>query len=102
MALASRERQYLAEEFGEEVNKVYAAIVCEAWGMVLNSQRNSTPARQKTVRQTAEGMERAALIVVKHADYVAEDIEPEARLKRDRKRYEEAWNADRADMDAPI
>ncbi|BAU83091.1 non-ribosomal peptide synthase, pvdD/pvdJ-like protein [Streptomyces laurentii] len=101
MALASRERQYLHQELTDEVNVTYASIVCEAWGMVLNSQRNSTPARQKTVKQTAAGMERAALIALKHADYVTEDMKPEERLKRDRKRYEAAWEADRADMDAP-
>ncbi|MEV7278133.1 hypothetical protein [Streptomyces sp. NPDC093111] len=101
MALASRERQYLSETLAEEVNPIYAHVVCEAWALVLNSQRNRTPAAQKTAKQTAAGMERAALIVLKHAEYLAEDIAPEARLKRDRARYEEAWNADRADMDAP-
>ncbi|MFG3349248.1 hypothetical protein ACGF1Z_29845 [Streptomyces sp. NPDC048018] len=102
MAPASQERQYLAQTLAEEVSTVYAHIVCEAWGLVLNSQRNSSPARQKSAKQTAAGMERAALIALKHAEYVTEDIKPEDRLKRDRKRYEEAWNADRADMDAPI
>ncbi|MFJ2783657.1 MULTISPECIES: hypothetical protein [unclassified Streptomyces] len=101
MALASRERYHLHAEFAEEVSKTYADIVCEAWGMVLRMQAGGSPARQKSIRQIAEGMERAAVIVTKGHDYLTETLTPEDRLKRDRKRYEVAFLADEADRNAP-
>ncbi|MFJ7588407.1 hypothetical protein ACIQZO_13680 [Streptomyces sp. NPDC097617] len=102
MALASRERQYLHQELTEEVSAVYADILCDAWGTLLTAQRHMSAARLKTVRQNVEGMERAALLALKRAEYADPSLTPEKRLKRDRERYETAWKADRADIDAAL
>ncbi len=100
MATASQEVRYLAEALVTEVNATYSRIVCEAWGMTLRAAKHGKPAAQKTARQIADGMERAARIVLEAA-YTEEDMSTEearnARLKRDRARYEEAWRADDAD-----
>ncbi|MFF3210578.1 hypothetical protein ACFYYB_07930 [Streptomyces sp. NPDC002886] len=102
MALASRERQYLHQELTEEVSATYADILCDAWGLFLRSERDNKPAQHKTVRQTVAGMERAALLALKRAEYLEDDMAPEKRLKRDRERYEKAWRADQADIDTAL
>jgi hypothetical protein len=87
-------RADLISELAEEVSKDYAFIVAEAWSMVLNaeSRKLSTPKRRSLAIECA-AMERAALIVVKNNEYLEERISPEARLKRDKKRYQEAYKA---------
>lgn len=94
----TNERQYLFRDLESEVNKDYASIVTDAWGRVKRAEEHSAAIGRK-VRGEARIMERCALLVIKNHEYLVEDITPERRIKRDRERYERAWEKDKADSE---
>jgi hypothetical protein len=88
------ERQNLFAELASEINKDYAAILCEGWSRAKNAEANLKPTMARKIRAEARIYERAAAIVAKNYEYAEEDITPEKRIRRDKERYERAWEAD--------
>jgi hypothetical protein len=88
------ERQHLFSELEDEVNKDYAAILSEGWSRAKNAEKNLKPAMARKIRAEARIYERAAIIVAKNYEYAEEEIAPEKRVRRDKERYDRAWEAD--------
>ncbi|WP_406379095.1 hypothetical protein [Streptomyces sp. NBC_00197] len=88
------EKQNLFLELADEINKDYASILCEGWLRAKNAEKNLKPTMARKIRAEARIYEKAALLVIKNYEYAEEDITPEKRIRRDRERFERAWEAD--------